>query len=208
MGRTGRAPFSPFALCKVLQQPHSRCKGGERRHPGGHRQSPQGRADGSPRAPAHPCVASRSATLAPATPAPALARSAGSGHVWERPVSRTAVFRAKEGTVGRSCPSPGVFPAQTLPFWEAFHPSVPAKVPGTGAALSARRQGEPPRPFPSQLPSPPADPFLFFLPPPSLPISSLSPPPLCIYIPCIYPRVIYFFPWQLYNPFPCLTAIK
>lgn len=63
--------------------------------------------------------------------------------------------------------------------------------------------------FPEPAPSLPAEPFLFFLSP------HLFPPPAfrpllfsSALLPCIYPRVSYFFPWQLYNPSPCLTAIK
>ena len=111
VGRMGRAPFSQFSLCKVLPQPRSRHEGGKCRRPGRHGQSPGGRADRSTRAPAHPCTASHSAILAPAAPAQALARSAVSGHVWKHHLSRTTVFKAKESTVGRSCPSPGVFPS-------------------------------------------------------------------------------------------------
>lgn len=64
----------------------------------------------------------------------------------------------------------------------------------------------PPSSFPSQL-----LPCLLI---PSYSFSSLPAPafrPLLFssaLLPCIYPRVSYFFPWQLYNPSPCLTAIK
>lgn len=57
----------------------------------------------------------------------ALACSTVSGHTWKHHISRTMVFKAKESTVGRSCPSLGVFPAQTLPLLGSISPLSASK---------------------------------------------------------------------------------
>lgn len=150
----------------------------------------------------------QSAPAAPSTPAQAPARSALSGHGWEHHGTRTAVFKARESGVGSGCPSPGCFRHRPCP-WDGFT---------AGAREGARhRRGH------SRLEvgrAPPSPPRTRSLPCPQIPSSSVPAPPSLpspallpllftpALLPCIYPRVIYFFPWQLYSPFPCLTAIK
>lgn len=128
----------------------------------------------------------------------------------EKPAGWNGMAEGRGATRGGGASAPAV-PQHTFPSGHVS-PPLARKVPSAGGAVPAQGQGEA-SPYPPRgsslchLPTPSCSfssfPFQPFLSPAFLPFPLLSAP-----LPSVHPRVIYFFPWQLYNPFPCLTAIK
>lgn len=135
MGRMGRAAFSRISpLHKAPRQPRSQHEGREGGRPGGHGQSPEGGRTGRlvPRhSPAWP-RAPPSSLLPPQrghSHAQRCQDMPGSTRVEER-------WRCKAGEHhGEELPQHRGVPSTDPSLWEAFHPSVPAKVPGIEDAI-------------------------------------------------------------------------
>lgn len=130
-------------------------------------------------------------------------------HAWRSQLGGTGWLKAGEQR-GEEAPQPRLFPAH-FPLWTRFTtPCQEGAQRRRYGSSSGAGRGLPISPRGSSLchlPTPSCSfssfPFQPFLSPAFLPFPLLSAP-----LPSVHPRVIYFFPWQLYNPFPCLTAIK